>query len=98
MGSHVRDSACYTSWAFARAFNPQDLKSFADVLSKSLVVVSVFDREVNCRRAANAAFQENTGRQGNLIDHGIEIITIADYFSIATRPHSYLKVATEIAK
>ena len=25
VGSHVRDAACYVCWAFARAYDPQEL-------------------------------------------------------------------------
>ena len=51
------------------------------VLSSSLLVVACYDREVNCRRAASAAFQEAVGRLGNF-PHGMEIITVADYFAV----------------
>jgi hypothetical protein len=43
-------------------------------IASSLLIVTVFDREVNCRRAASAAFQENVGRLGNF-PHGIDILT-----------------------
>lgn len=47
--------------------------------------------QINCRRAASAAFQENVGRQGNF-PHGIDILTVADYFEVGVRSHSYLKI------
>ena len=64
VGSHVRDAACYTCWAFARAYAPDVLRPHVTQLSESIVLATVFDREVNCRRAASAAFQECVGRQG----------------------------------
>ena len=63
IGSHVRDAACYVCWSFARAYEPAVLAAHASELANSLVVISVFDREVNVRRASSAAFQENVGRQ-----------------------------------
>jgi len=92
IGAHVRDSACYVAWAFARAYDPAIIKEYMLKLAQNLLIVSVFDREVNCRRAAAAAFQEHVGRQGTF-PHGIDILTEADYFTLGVRSNAYLKVA-----
>ena len=43
--------------AFARAYEPSVLAPFIGNISCALVVLTVFDREVNVRRAASAALQ-----------------------------------------
>ncbi|XP_020084224.1 tubulin-folding cofactor D isoform X1 [Ananas comosus] len=97
IGSHVRDAAAYVCWAFGRAYSNSDMKGILEQLAPHLLTVACYDREVNCRRAASAAFQENVGRQG-AFPHGIDIVNTADYFSLASRPNSYLNVAVCIAQ
>jgi hypothetical protein len=77
VGSAVRDAACYLCWALARSYDPSLLQPFVHQLAKALVITTVFDREVNCRRAAASAFQEHVGRQGTF-PHGIDILTTCD--------------------
>ncbi|KAG0327465.1 hypothetical protein BGZ99_007549 [Dissophora globulifera] len=96
VGSNVRDSACYVCWSFARAYTPEVLDTHVRKLSNTLIAVSVFDRDINIRRASSAAFQENVGRMG-IFPHGIEIVTVADYFSVGNITNSYLNVAPFIA-
>ncbi|KAI5277353.1 Tubulin-Specific Chaperone D [Manis pentadactyla] len=96
VGTNVRDAACYVCWAFARAYEPQELKPFVTAISSTLVIAAVFDRSVNCRRAASAAFQENVGRQGSF-PHGIEVLTAADYFAVGNRSNCFLVISTFIA-
>ena len=68
-------------------------------LSAALVLASLFDREVNCRRASSAAFQESVGRQGaDNFKHGIAILTTADYYSLGNRSDSFLNLALDVAK
>ncbi|XP_015055533.1 tubulin-folding cofactor D [Solanum pennellii] len=97
IGSHVRDAAAYVCWAFGRAYCHADMKSILQQLAPHLLTVACYDREVNCRRAAAAAFQENVGRQGNY-PHGIDIVNTADYFALSSRTNSYLHVAVCIAQ
>lgn len=97
IGAHVRDAACYLAWSFARAYDPSEMQMHLHQLARHLIIVSLFDREVNCRRAASAAFQEHVGRQGSF-PHGIEILTEADYFTLGNRNHAYLHVTCFIAQ
>lgn len=99
VGTHVRDASCYVCWAFARAYAPSVLRPYVTELSAALVLTSLFDREVNCRRAASAAFQESVGRQGaDNFKHGIAILTTADYYSLGNRGDSFLNLALDVAK
>ena len=97
VGSHIRDAACYVCWSFARAYEPGVLKPHIDAIASALVTTTVFDREVNCRRAASAAFQEHVGRQGTF-PHGIDILTVADYFAVGSRVNAYTKLAVHVAQ
>jgi len=96
-GSHVRDAACYVAWAFARAYEPEVMLPYVPDIAQGLLTMCVYDREVHCRRAASAAFQENVGRQRNF-PHGIEIVTAADYFTVGVRSRAYLEISKFICQ
>ena len=98
VGAHVRDAACYVCWAFARAYEPGVMAPHVADLAQGMLITALFDREVNCRRAAAAAFQENVGRQGaQAFPYGIDILTAADYFTLGNRGHAYTAVAPIVA-
>ncbi|KNC86190.1 hypothetical protein SARC_01667 [Sphaeroforma arctica JP610] len=97
VGAAVRDAACYLAWALARAYSADCLRPYLHELSNSLILVMCFDREVNCRKAASAAFQEHVGRQGTF-KNGISIVTNADYFAVGNRHNSFCVVAPYIAQ
>lgn len=96
-GSIVRDAACYVCWTLGRSYDPCHLAPFVNAIAGTLVSVALFDREVVCRRAAAAAFQECVGRLGTF-PHGIEIIAVANYFSLALVQNCYLHVSLQVAK
>ncbi len=86
VGANVRDAACYVCWAFARAYSREVMAPHVSALADAMLVTALFDREINVRRAAAAAFQENVGRQGyDNFDHGIDIITAANFFTLGNR-------------
>jgi hypothetical protein len=42
---------------FKRAYSPSTMGAYINQIAISLLVMAVFDREINCRRAAAAAIQ-----------------------------------------
>ncbi|XP_061567171.1 tubulin-specific chaperone D [Cololabis saira] len=96
VGANVRDAACYVCWAFARAYEPRELNPYVTEIASALLITAVFDRNVSCRRAASAAFQENVGRQGTF-PHGIDILTAADYYAVGNLSNCYLSISVHVA-
>uniref|UniRef100_A0A8C0X162 Tubulin-specific chaperone D n=1 Tax=Castor canadensis TaxID=51338 RepID=A0A8C0X162_CASCN len=90
VGANVRDAACYVCWAFARAYEPQELKPFVTTISSALVIAAVFDRDVNCRRAASVSSLVGCGT----FPHGIDILTAADYFAVGNISNCFLVIRT----
>uniref|UniRef100_A0A670K9N2 Tubulin-specific chaperone D n=1 Tax=Podarcis muralis TaxID=64176 RepID=A0A670K9N2_PODMU len=91
VGSNVRDSACYVCWAFARAYDPLELRPFVNQISSALVITAIFDRDINCRRAASVSCEFGT------FPHGIDILTAADYFAVGSRANCFLNISVYIA-
>ncbi|NXS06431.1 TBCD protein, partial [Neodrepanis coruscans] len=96
VGSNVRDAACYVCWAFARAYDPAELIPFISHISSALVIAAVFDRDVNCRRAASVSYHILASVAGTF-PHGIDILTAADYFAVGNRVNCYLTISVYIA-
>ncbi|NXA06106.1 TBCD protein, partial [Sapayoa aenigma] len=96
VGSNVRDAACYVCWAFARAYDPAELTPFINHISSALVIAAVFDRDVNCRRAASVSYHILAYTTGTF-PHGIDILTAADYFAVGNRVNCYLTISVYIA-
>ncbi|KAK7066938.1 hypothetical protein SK128_026750 [Halocaridina rubra] len=97
VGSNIRDAACYLCWAFARAYHPDQMLPYVKQLATGLLIVALFDREIPCRRAGSAAFQEHVGRQGTF-PHGIEILTTVDYFAVGNRSNAFLNLSVTVGK
>ncbi|OHT03370.1 Beta-tubulin cofactor D family protein [Tritrichomonas foetus] len=102
LGSHsvaenVRDAGCFICWAIARTYDGAHLQNVCVELAQQLVNVFLFDRCVNVRRSASAAFQEGVGRHGKF-PNGLELIHVADFLSVSSRVGCYLKIAPFVAQ
>uniref|UniRef100_A0A914Y3C6 Tubulin-specific chaperone D n=1 Tax=Panagrolaimus superbus TaxID=310955 RepID=A0A914Y3C6_9BILA len=100
---NVRDAACYICWAFARGFGKDTLDyEILKTLAFKLVSTALFDRSVNVRRAAGAAFQENVGRnifskETEKFPEGIVLSTMIDYQAVARIELCYSSLCLEVA-
>lgn len=102
LGSHsvaenVRDAGCFICWAIARTYDGSHLQDVCIELAQQLVNVFLFDRSVNIRRSASAAFQEGVGRHGKF-PNGLELIHVADFLSVSSRVGCCLKIAPFVAQ
>ncbi|TFK86795.1 ARM repeat-containing protein [Polyporus arcularius HHB13444] len=97
IGSNVRDAASYVLWSLARAQSVDALRPHALELARRLVAVSLFDREIQIRRAASAAFQEYVGRT-SLFPHGIDVLRKTDFYAVGVRRNSFTVAAPEVAE
>uniref|UniRef100_A0A671T5E5 Tubulin-specific chaperone D n=1 Tax=Sinocyclocheilus anshuiensis TaxID=1608454 RepID=A0A671T5E5_9TELE len=93
LGSNVRDAACYVCWAFARAYEPNELKPYVNQIASALVIATVFDRNITCRKAASVNILSPQGT----FPHGIDILTAADYFTVGNLNNCYLTISVYIA-
>ncbi|KAJ4482161.1 tubulin folding cofactor D C terminal-domain-containing protein [Lentinula aciculospora] len=97
VGSNVRDASAYVLWALARSQEIPSLSPLASDLARHLVTVSLYDREVQIRRAASAGFQEFVGRT-NLFPHGIDVLRKTDFYAVGIRRNSFLTAAPQVAE
>ena len=73
------------------------MKQFNTPIAQNLLTVALYDREINCRRAASASFQEHVGRQKDF-EYGIEILTEADFFTLGNINNAFLDVSPFISQ
>ena len=96
VGTHVRDAACYWFWCVSRTISSSALHQILASVAPDILFRSCYDREVNVRRAAAAAFQEAVGRTTEF-PLGIEMITMSNFFTVARRSDAFLDVAPKLA-
>lgn len=98
-GAIVRDAACYVAWSLARSYNCSYMYEVSPVLACELLALACFDREINIRRAAAAAFQELAGRiREPHVPCAILCSAAADYFSLGSRTNSFLNVSARVCE
>lgn len=104
IGSFVRDAACYVIWSLARySTHILEAENVRKIIF-SLTFMSLFDREVSCRRSASAALQEFIGRLSGSGETEkekgafLEILKHSDFFSVSSLEKCFYSNSICIAK
>ncbi|BGP20093.1 hypothetical protein JCM10213v2_008228 [Rhodosporidiobolus nylandii] len=97
LGTSARDSAAYVLWSLSRTLPAPLARQHAQKIAERLVCTALFDREVQVRRAASAAFQEGVGRW-SIFPHGIDVLRKVDFFTVSVRHRAYLQAAPSVAE
>ncbi|KAL0228386.1 hypothetical protein RCL1_004529 [Eukaryota sp. TZLM3-RCL] len=97
VGANVRDAACFVLWSIIRS--ESNLTAIIDlsILVFPLLCMSLFDRELYCRRAASATLQELIGRNSNQIHRGLDIVTTVDFMRVGNVSQSFVDLAVKFA-
>ena len=114
IGITVRDAACFGIWSLARRYTTKELLSvdtsefttsrhhksisILQILAFELVVAATLDPSGNIRRGASAALQELVGRHPDTILHGIALVQVVDYYTIAFRNRAVTEIALQAAR
>lgn len=90
-GSQIRDASNFICWSFARCKSIPP-KIITDIFL-SLLVSSLFDRDLIIRKSANAALQEVLGRHGSFIMDNVTVLRIIE-LPVSDIRYSYLRGTT----
>eukprot|EP01041_Mallomonas_annulata_P000096 gene96-134_t len=97
VGAHVRDAACNTCITLAKSISCVELTPYADELFRSLLLTSLYDREVRCRRIAFGAFTECIALFGSdIFPVSVEVISRVDPRALTGRASSFTQVAPTV--
>jgi hypothetical protein len=79
----LRDAACYVFWSFARYLPSTACSEMSRDIASLLLCTALYDREVQCRRAAAAALQECAGRWGDSVPCALFLADRVNFYSVA---------------
>ncbi|KAF6005523.1 hypothetical protein F1559_005127 [Cyanidiococcus yangmingshanensis] len=95
--SALRDAACYVLWSFSRHLPSGDFADCAPAVAARLLCTALFDREVQCRRAAAAALQECAGRWHDAIPGAMILADRVNFYTVSDRDRAFGELARELS-
>jgi hypothetical protein len=97
MGANAaRDAACYVLWSFARHLALEAVEEWVPMIAARLLCTALFDREIQCRRAAAAALQECAGRWGNAVPGALHLADRVNFYAVSDLDWTYGELARQL--